>query len=248
MSSKFFSILILASLVLAREFNKNSVEFNIINNLPQNVDQVIYVVPQLVDLSINEKIFPLVQLYPGSNRGSQRFTYKGNISVLACNPENRNKSSRMPIEPGEHLSAKTTQNGGLELANNPDKTRIIPKQAGVENKTDPPINLTIDWYIDEQLVLSASGINQESVATLQLERGLFFYVAVPLSKQNNDQHCSSNLYVFPASIASATKVQHSNSTLYVIPSGTNNVSVEWSRNNGIAGKDKFIFRPPSATE
>ncbi|MFN6535700.1 MAG: hypothetical protein RM021_004925 [Nostoc sp. EkiNYC01] len=236
----------LANMVVAIE-SQNPVEFNIVNKLAQNIDEVIYVVPQIVDVSINEKIFPFVQLHPGPNGGSQPFTYKGNISVLACNPENRGKSSRMPIKPGELLSAKTSKNGGLELANNPDNTRISPKQAGVENKTNPAINLTVDWYIDDQLVLSASGINQESVATFQLERGLFFYVAAPLSEQNNDQHSSSNLYVFPASIASAAKGHRSNSTLYVIPFGTNNVTVLWLRENGIAGKDKFTFSPPSAT-
>lgn len=125
------------------------------------------------------------QVLAGATGATESFDYTARISTDVSSLDvNDNKivSGRMPVQPGQLLSAISPgglvpllQPGATSLA----QTKLTPEQCGVINHTNPYIQCDSNCYVNDRRVVTMPQVDTNMTASFEYLPSFYFMVASP---------------------------------------------------------------------
>ena len=125
------------------------------------------------------------QVLTGSAGATESFDYEDRISTdVSSFGINRNRilSGRQGIAPGQLLSAISPhglspllQPAPMSLA----QAKLTPAQCGVINQTNPFIEFSCNWYVNERPVVSMPNVDANMTVSFEYQPSFYFMVATP---------------------------------------------------------------------
>ena len=225
----------------------NDICFTLTNQLTKNTGQVVLVYMMPVAERISSDLFLSAWrvLNPSANGGNQRFYCQSQLQVAVEHEPTLCRSALHDARPNQLFVATTQDNQGPALHLSYSETPPSAKQVAVRNETDPPLPLSVIWYVDGSPIIVQKDVNLDGTATLHYLQEFHFLVALP-GPQGLNQFSEELRYVVPAQEAFQSKATSTHQG-YRLPPGCRNVNVSWVRPGGLAGSDVLVFDPPSVS-
>ncbi|MES1244937.1 MAG: hypothetical protein ABUT39_25235 [Acidobacteriota bacterium] len=220
--------------------------FTLINRLTQNTGQsvLVYMLPVVDRVATDLFLSAWQVLNPSANGGSQRFSYRGRLQLAVEYEPTCCRSALVDVRPNQLYHVTNSDNQGPTLTLSYAESPPSAKQVAVRNDTDPPLDLSVLWYMDGQPIAVQRGLNLGARTTLQLSLAFYFMVATPKFKGMLDQFSEEFIYLAPADdVFQSVAMQRA----YRLTPGVRQVEVNWLRPGGLSSADVLLFNPPSST-
>jgi len=115
-------------------------------------------------------------------------------------------SEKVTVQPGQLFWATNPDSQALKLAPGPDALahdRLLPRQYGLTNRTDPGLQLDCTWYMADAPALTMPAVDSGMTTTFDGSQSLYFVVAeAPQVGEGMAQAFSdAAMYMIPANVS-----------------------------------------------